>query len=316
MKTECFGFLLLPGYSMLAFSGAVDQLRMANRIRNEKLYRWITISENGQAVEASNGCRVYIDYAMSEVQQLDVLFVCGGIDIDENVSQSVTRWLYQLDSKKTVLGSMCTGTYILARSGLLKNKRCTIHWENMSFLREQYPDLIISHDIFVIDGNRYTCAGGTSSMDMLVAIVARTHGWDLANEIAESFLVERIRGRNDQQRHPLRMELGHTQPKLSTAVSLMEANIEEPLELGEIASHIGVTSRQMERLFKKYLKVTPRRYYMKLRLLRARQLLLQSSMSVYEIALACGFVSGPHFSKCYRSMFGVSASYERIRKPS
>ena len=184
----------------------------------------------------------------------------------------------------------------------------------MSFLREQHPELIISQEIFVIDGDRYTCAGGTSSMDMLVEVVARRHGWALANEIAEGFLVERIRGRNDHQRNPLRIQLGHSQPKLSTAVSLMEANIEDPLELIEIAERVNVTKRQLERLFKKYLQVTPGRYYVKLRLIRARQLLIQSNMGVYEIAIATGFVSGPHFSKCYRDAFGVSPSNERVNR--
>ena len=297
---------------MLAFTGAVDQLRMANRISGTLLYEWVTVTEDGHPVKASNGLSVYTDYQISEIDQFNLLFVCGGIEIEGNVDRSIGRWLHKLDVKKTALGSMCTGTYILAQLGLLNNHKCTIHWENMSFLREKYPELIISPEIFVIDGDRYTCAGGTSSMDMLVEIVARTHGWAMANEIAESFLVERIRGRNDRQRNPLRMQLGHSQPKLSTAVSLMEANIEEPVALSEIADHVGITKRQMERLFRKYLQVTPGRYYVKLRLIRARQLLIQSSMGIYEIAIATGFVSGPHFSKCYRDVFGVAPSQERV----
>lgn len=299
---------------MLAFTGAVDQLRMANRISGKPLYEWVTVTSDGGPVRASNGLKVYTDYQTSEVDKFDLLFVCGGIEIDVSIDRSIGRWLHKLDAKRTALGSMCTGTYILAELGLLANHKCTIHWENMSFLREQHPELMISQEIFVIDENRYTCAGGTSSMDMLVEIIARRHGWTLANEIAESFLVERIRGKNDRQRNPLRIQLGHSQPRLSTAVGLMEANIEEPIVLEEIAAHAGITKRQMERLFRKYLKVTPARYYVKLRLIRARQLLIQSSMGVYDIAVATGFVSGPHFSKCYRDVFGVSPSQERVNR--
>jgi len=308
---ERFGFLLLPGYSMLAFTGAVDQMRMANRITQKTLYEWVIVTGDGKPVKASNGLRVYTDYAIKDVDEFDVVFVCGGIDIEPDVDRDIRRWLIHLDRKHIPLGSMCTGSHVLAMSGLLKNHRCTIHWENMSFFRETYPDLIISREVFVIDRGRYTCAGGTSSMDLLVALIAKKHGWELAGQIAEGFLVERIRGRNDRQKYPLKIRLGASQPRLIEAAALMEANVEEPISLGEIALRVGVTKRQLERLFRKHLHTVPGKYYLKVRLTRARELLIQSGMRIYDIAIATGFVSGPHFSKCYRDNFGVSPSEER-----
>ena len=178
-------------------------------------------------------------------------------------------------------------------------------------LRERFPELIISPDIFELDRDRYTCAGGSAAMDMMVYLIAQKHGWDLANEVAEEFLVERVRGRNDRQRLPLRLKLGTSQPKLADAVAYMEANIEVLISLDEIASHVGLSRRQLERLFQKHLNCVPTRYYMRLRLMHARQLLLQTSMPIVDVAYASGFVSTPHFSKCYREHFNISPREER-----
>ena len=248
---------------------------------------------------------------MKESGSLDAVFVCGGTNIEFKVSKPVTAWLREKAKERTPVGAICTGTFILAEAGLLKDYRCTIHWENMIGLRERFPELVISPDVFEVDRDRYTCAGGSAAMDMMVYLIAQQHGWELATEIAEEFLVERIRGRNDRQRLPLRLQLGASQPRLAEAVAFMEANIEELISLDEIAGHVGLSRRQLERLFQKYLHCVPTRYYMRLRLMHARQLLLQTSMPIVEIAFASGFVSTPHFSKCYREHFGIPPRDER-----
>ena len=309
-KTSRYGFLLVDEYSMMAFTAAVDQLRMANRLSGKPLYEWIVMSERGEPVVASNQLMLSTSI-MTAVNNLDAIFVCGGVNIETKTSKKLSSWLREQAAKKTPVGALCTGTYLLAHADLLKNYRCTIHWENMAGLRENFPDLIISPDIFEIDRDRFTCAGGTAAMDMIVYLIAQDHGWDLANEIAEEFLVERVRGRNDRQRLPLRLQLGASQPKLAEAVAFMEANIEELISLDEIASHVGLSRRQLERLFQKYLHCVPTRYYMRLRLMHARQLLLQTGMPIVEIAFSSGFVSTPHFSKCYREYFGIPPRDER-----
>ncbi len=295
---------------MMAFTGAIDQLRMANRLSGKQLYEWIILSDDGAPVTASNNLELATS-ALKDAGPLDAVFVCGGIDIEKKISKSRNAWLRDQASRKVAIGAICTGTYVLADAGLLKHCRCTIHWENMAGLRERFPELVISPDLFEIDNGRYTCAGGSSAMDMMVYLIAHKHGWDLATRIAEEFLVERIRGRNDRQRLPLRLQLGASQPKLSEAVAFMEANIEELISLDEIASHVGLSRRQLERLFQKYLHCVPTRYYMRLRLVHARQLLLQTGMPIVDIAYACGFVSTPHFSKCYREFFKIPPREER-----
>ena len=209
---------------------------------------------------------------------------------------------------KSALGALCTGSYLLARAELLNGYRCTIHWENLASLREEYPRLIISSELFEVDRDRYTCSGGTAPLDMMLHLIARQQDQPLAAAISEEFLCERIRGRHDRQRIPLRLRLGTSQPKLIEAVALMEANLEEPMSPDELALHVGLSRRQLERLFQKYLSCVPTRYYLELRLARARQLLLQTTMSIVDVAFACGFVSAPHFSKCYRDFFWHSSS--------
>ena len=305
-----YGFLLMPEYSMMTFVAAIDQMRMANRLSGKQLYEWEILSESEKPVHASTEMSV-ASIEMKKSGELDAVFVCGGTNIETKVSRPVIVWLREQAKKRLSLGAICTGTYILAEAGLLRDYRCTIHWENMIGLRERFPELIISPDLFEIDRDRYTCAGGSASMDMMVYLIAQKHGWGLATDIAEEFLVERIRGRNDRQRLPLRLQLGASQPKLAEAVAFMEANIEELISLDEIAGHVGLSRRQLERLFQKYLHCVPTRYYMRLRLMHARQLLLQTSMPIVDIAFASGFVSTPHFSKCYREYFGIPPRDER-----
>ncbi len=295
---------------MMAFTAAVDQIRMANRLSGKRLYEWVVMSDDGAPVTASNDLELSTT-SLKQAGPLDAVFICGGINIETKVNKSRSIWLRDQSSRKVAMGALCTGTYLLADAGLLQNRRCTIHWENMTGLRENFPELVISPDLFEIDNDRYTCAGGSAAMDMMVYLIAQKHGWDLATQVAEEFLVERIRGRNDRQRLPLRLQLGASQPKLAEAVAFMEANIEELISLDEIASHIGLSRRQLERLFQKYLHCVPTRYYMRLRLNHARQLLLQTSMPIVDIAYASGFVSTPHFSKCYREVFGIPPREER-----
>lgn len=307
------GFYLVPQFSLLAFSSALEPLRMANQLTGQSLYRWTLISSDAQPVECSNGISFDVEHSAHTRERYDAVFVCSGLNIHVIQDDPGIQWLRQLDKQGSVLGAICTGTYLLARAELLNDYRCTIHWENLAAAREEFPQLVISPELFEIDRNRYTCAGGTAPLDMMLSEIRNRHGSDLATRISEQFMCERIRDQNDRQRVPLTQRIGASQPKLSEAVSLMEANIEEPMTLDELSHHVGLSRRQLERLFQRYLHCVPTRYYLELRLERARQLLLQSSMPIVDIALACGFISAPHFSKCYRDTFSLPPRDERRR---
>lgn len=305
------GFLLLPQYSMIAFSSAIEPLRMANRLAGQELYRWRAYTLDGAAVPASNGLYVQPDAAADAIANLSALFVCAGVDVTEHCDRETLDRLKRAARPGTSLGALCTGSYVLARAGLLDGYRCTIHWENIAAMREAFPRVVVSYELFEIDRNRYTSAGGTAPLDMMLTLMTQQVGADIATAVSEAFACERIRGRHDRQRIPLQLRLGTSQPKLIEAVSIMESNIEEPIGLDELAQHVGISRRQLERLFRKHLRCVPTRYYLELRLARARQLLLQTSMSIVDVAFACGFVSAPHFSKCYRDYFAIPPREER-----
>ena len=305
------GFLLVADYTMLAFASAVEPLRMANRLSGRELYRWSLLAVDGEPVQASNAIELPCEPVMPAARACDLVLACAGERVSDFANRQLLFCLRRLAREKIPLGAICTGSYLLAKAGLLDGYRATIHWENMASLREEFPDVIVSPELFEIDRDRYTCSGGTAPLDMMLNLIHRQHGGHLAVAISEEFICERIRGRNDRQRVPLRLHLGMSQPKLVEAVSLMEANLEEPMNLDEIARHVRLSRRQLERLFQKHLHCVPTRYYLELRLARARQLLLQTPMTIVDVAFACGFVSAPHFSKCYRDYFGIPPRDER-----
>jgi len=305
------GFLMMPHYTLITFANAVAVLRMANLKAQQELYRWSVLTMDGQAVCSSDGLELKPDSSVADSEALHMLFVCGGYKIENQSAEPVLDYLRAMSRQNIPMGAMCTGAYLLAAAGLLNGYRCTIHWENLSSLRERFPQITATSTLFVLDRNRLTCSGGVSSMDMFLSIVSRLHGAKLVQEISEQFTHERVRTEEDSQRVPLRYLIGVNQPKLMDAVVLMEANIEEPLSLDDMASYLTVSRRQLERLFQKNLHCSPSRYYLELRLNRARQLLLQTSMPIIDVAISCGFSTSPHFSKCYSGQYGKPPRAER-----
>ena len=305
------GFLLLDSFTMIALASAVEPLRMANQLSGKELYSWQLITGDGDPVRASDGIKVTPDGCITDGFDFDMVLVAGGVNITRNYSKRELAWLQSLDRKGVTLGSICTGAYALAHAGLLNGYGCSAHWECIAPLQEAFPKVNCNRRLFTIDRNRLTCSGGGAPMDMMLHQVTLQHGSTLAGAISDMFVCDRVRNQADQQRVPLRHLLSTAQPKLVEIVELMEANIEEPIDLDDLASFVGVSRRQLERLFHKYLNCTPSRYYLKLRLDRARQLLKQTTMSIIEISAACGFVSTPHFSRCYRKHIGLSPREER-----
>jgi transcriptional regulator GlxA family with amidase domain len=303
--------LLLPRFSLLPFSSVVEAMRIANRMSGRELYSWRFLSLGGQPVPSSCGLEIPVCGVLDPEVDAECIVVCGGLDIHLMDSRQVHAWLRRMDRRGIDIGAICTGTHVLARSGLLDGYRCTIHWENMAGFLEDFPEVEITSELFEIDRGRFTCAGGTAAVDLLLNVIGRQHGHELAASVADQLMHERIRDQHDHQRTSLLARLGVRHPKLLAVIDLMEKNLEEPLCRAELAREAGLSTRQLERLFRKYLRRSPARYYLELRLNRARLLLLQTNMSVIDVALACGFVSASHFSKCYRDFFGRTPRKER-----
>ncbi|MDH3229163.1 MAG: GlxA family transcriptional regulator [Alphaproteobacteria bacterium] len=310
-RPDRVSFLLVPNFSMSAFTAMLEALRLANYTTGRNLYEWEILSRDGNAVEASNGVRVAADKGIADVAHPDNVVVCSGIGAQLYQDNVMFGWLRRWAREGAHVGALCTGAHVLAHAGLLNGYRCTIHWENLESFREQHPDLDVQAELFEIDRDRFTCAGGLAAADMMLTEIARRHGDDVASAVSEQFMHERIRAGHDNQRLPLQARLRISHPKLIQAIAEMETYVEEALSREEIAARVGLSRRQLERLFRRYLNTSPARYYLRLRLERARLLLTQTTMPVTEIAFACGFTSASHFSKCYRDMFGCTPRDQR-----
>ncbi|MEK0083648.1 GlxA family transcriptional regulator [Benzoatithermus flavus] len=318
VAAETILFLLIPDFSMIAFTSAIEPLRIANRLSGKQLYTWRLVSRDGKPVAASNGIAIQVDAAIGECEpgssgSMPVIVLCGGLGSEHYQDKEVFAWLRRWDRRGAQVGALCTGAHVLARAGLLDGHRCTIHWENLPGFMEAFPDIQVTSDLYEIDRNRFTCSGGTAALDLMLNRIALAHGDELATKVSEQCIVDRIRGPHDRQRMPLRVRLGVHHPKLIQAVEIMEANIEEPLSQESLARYIGLSRRQLERLFRRHLGRTPAQYYLETRLERARHLLYQTDMPIMSVACATGFVSASHFTTCYRQMFGKTPRAERVR---
>ena len=307
-------FILVPNFSMMAFTSAVEPLRSANRTAERTLYQWRILSRDGDPVTASNGIEVLTSSSIASVTRSKVAILVSGIEVQNHEDERIFAFMRRMARQGAMIGALCTGSYLLARAGLLDNRRCAIHWENLSGFAEEFPEIEVSSNIYEIDRDRVTCSGGTAALDMMLHLIGRQHGQAIANDVSEQFIHDRIREPHDHKRMELRTRLGVSHPKLIAVISEMEGNLEEPLSQTELAQRASLSTRQLERLFRKYLGATPTRYYLNLRLQRARQLLLQTTLSILSVALACGFVSASHFSKCYRECFGKTPRTERSAK--
>ena len=311
LKTRRHVFVLLENFTMLSFACAVEALRIANRMGSGPLYTWRIIGEGGAEAVASNGATIRLDGDLDELSRDDTVFICGGIDVAQASTKRVLNWIRREARRGVTVGGLCTASYTLARAGLLDGKKATIHWENQDSFTEEFEDVTLTKSVFVIDGNRITTAGGTSSIDMMLKLIADDHGEDLAGAVADQLIYTSIRTDQDTQRLSVPTRIGVRHPKLARVIQMMEQNIEDPISPAILARDVGMSTRQLERLFRRYLNRSPKRYYMEIRLQKARNLLMQTDMSVINVALACGFASPSHFSKCYRSQYQTTPYRER-----
>jgi transcriptional regulator GlxA family with amidase domain len=306
-----FIFVLLDQFTLLSFACAVDALRLANRQLGYDAYHWLTAADGARPVTASAGTVLQPDMDLGELHHDDMVFVCGGIDVQEHTPKKLLSWLRRESRRGVAMGALCTGAYVLAEAGLLDGRRATIHWENHDGFAEAFADVDLTRSVYVIDGNRMTTAGGTSSIDLMLALIAQDFGPEVANAVADQQIYTTIRTDRDSQRLSVPTRIGVRHPKLAAVIHAMEANIEEPVSPARLAADVDLSTRQLERLFRRYLNRSPKRYYMEQRLQKARNLLMQTDMSVINVALACGFTSPSHFSKCYRAHYDTTPYRER-----
>ncbi|MDG1473057.1 MAG: GlxA family transcriptional regulator [Ascidiaceihabitans sp.] len=310
-KPKRFVFVLLDNFTLLCFSAALESLRIANRMAASPVYEWRVIGEGGEFVQCSAGAWFKLDGDLDELTRDDTVMICGGIDVQTSTTKRLLNWLRREARKGVTMAGLCTAAYTLAKAGLLDGKKATIHWENQDSFAEEFLEVELTKSVFTVDGARMTTAGGTSSIDFMLKLIADHQGEELANSVADQLIYSSIRTDQDTQRLSVPTRIGVRHPKLSQVIQIMEGNIEEPISPSILAKDVGMSTRQLERLFRRYLNRSPKRYYMELRLQKARNLLMQTDMSVINVALACGFASPSHFSKCYRAHYDTTPYRER-----
>ena len=317
-RTRTFLFYLVPNFSMIAFATAIEPLRLANRFHSAQPYDWRLVSSDGEPVTASNGVSMQVDASLADLSasshehaDADVVLVCSGLNVERYQNPKLFAWLRRLHGHGITVGGLCTGAWILAEVGLLERCRCAIHWENLPGFTEKFPETEVHSSLFEMDRNIYTCAGGTASLDMMLHIISEQLGDAIVTKVCEQCLADRVRNAYDRQRLPLNARRGMKNKKLMYIVEQMEANIAEPLSLAELSDRTHLSRRHIERMFRQHVGQSPARFYLGLRLEYARSLLLQTDLNIVDVAVASGFVSASHFSKCYRNRYGVSPQVDR-----
>jgi len=305
------GFLLTPGFSLLSYASTVEPLRAANRLSGRPRYTWLHGSADSRPVEASSGLAIAADRKVGDDCPLDMILVCAGGNPALHRHARTLSWLRKLARRGVTIGGVSGGPYILARAGLLDGFRCTIHWEHLAAFREEFPQLDVRRTLYEIDRDRLTCAGGIAGFDMMRALIAAEHGPALATAVSEWFLQTQLRSGSGPQRLTLRERYGVTHPKLLAALQAMEDSTERTLSRDALASVAGLSVRQLERLFASHLGTTIGDLYLKVRLDRARALVHETALPLLDIAVACGFATGSHFSRAYRAHFGRSPRKDR-----
>jgi transcriptional regulator GlxA family with amidase domain len=305
-------YLLVPQFPLMSFAAAIEPMRSANRMSERHLFEWTLVSVEGTEVAASNGIRMSTECRLDQLKATDLLVVCAGLEPAQfGPGHGVHHQLRRLSRHGAMIGGISTGAFVLADAGLLADRRCTVHWEYADWFQSRYPSIALSRDLYVVDGNVFTCSGGTAALDMMLHFVGQAAGAGIATAVAEQFIHPQIRSQHDHQRLAMHARYRVGSPKLAGVIKLMENAVENPLDIRDLAALVGISARQVERLFREQLGMSPKVFYLKLRLARARTLLRQTVDPIVAVAVECGFASTSHFSHAYKRVFGIPPTQER-----
>ena len=312
-QTQHFSFFRLPELTRAACACAHEPLRIANLVSGKPLYRWTLASADGKTATCSDGSVTLTEAGLEPTRHVDRLFVISGVDVQTHTTAPVLTWLRRERASGTPLGAICSGAYVLAKAGFLDGVETAVHWAWHDLFQEEFPEVRLVRNVFVAREKIITASGGTAAADLMLHLIGKAHGQDLATEVADQMVYNAVREGSAAQRVSIQSRHGMRNEHLKRAIAIMETSIETPESPSLIADELGISTRQLERLFARYLNSTPKHYFMELRLNRAQNLLVQTEQSVTEIAMACGFQSTSHFSKVFRSHFGRSPLVQRAK---
>lgn len=297
--------LLLPNATMLALSGMIEPLRVANQGAGVALYRWFTVSADGAPVRCSNGISLQPDLALADLPRSAQVMVCSGVRVQDSIDAPVVSWLRRHVQHGGGVGSLCAGVFALARAGVLRGRAFTLHWENRTAFCETFPDLQPTPHRYVMDQGLLSCGGGYAATDMMLEIIERSHGRELAVYVADMCMHARAEAPDAPQRTTAAAAYGNRSRALTTTIDFMAANLDSDLRPAAMARRVGISTRHLERLFRRHTGRSPLQMLVEMRLSRAYALLAQTDLPVGDIALAAGFSSTQTFSRRFRDRFGV-----------
>lgn len=307
MAVRRVAFVLLDNFSMMAFTGAVDALITANLMSAAPLYEILVVGGSQDIVTSDLGITISTGCRLADLNERrqHLILVCGGFRVQLQADPLLRTKLRLADAAGAMLGGLWNGAYFLAEAGLLDGYDCAFHPDGRAMMAETFPKIRLSSHSFVLDRERIGCAGANSSLGMMLEVVKREYGDNLVHAVEEVLSCDKMKeGMNVSV---VAVDCDPTLPQsLKLALELMHNNIDEPLTVEEIATWVDISRRQLERLFCRYVRATPSRYYLELRLTRARQLLQQTNKSLTDIAVASGFLSISHFRRCFREFFDVA----------
>lgn len=304
------GFVTLRNFTLLPFAGFMDVLRLAtdegDRSR-QRACRWTVMSAHGSDMLASCGTRVAADSTFIDPREFDYLVIVGGLLHDGPQADAATdTYLLRAAEAGVPLVGLCTAVFTLIRLGLMSGRQCCVSWYHYWDLKKAFPDVVpVADRLFVADGPRITCAGGTGAVDLAAWIIERHLGKAVADKALHILLADSARPANAPQPHVV-IEHQARDPRLETAINLIEQNLAQPPSVERIAERVGVSRRQLERIFREELGMSPWKYSLGRRLRQAHMLLTQTEHSITGIAHECGFADASHFSRHVRSTFGAS----------
>ncbi|MBT4932406.1 MAG: GlxA family transcriptional regulator [Rhodospirillaceae bacterium] len=311
--TEHLGFLLLPKFSSLCLANALEPLRATNLIAGRPLYRWSLYSPDGEDVVSSSGITTGPIKPLNEARDVDALFVVSSYDYRRQISKPLLRDLVSLSRHIPTLGGLDTGSFVLAEAGLLDGYHATIHWQELAIFEEAFHDVSPVSDRFVIDRNRITAGGATTTLDLMLHLIRASNGEALRLEVAALFIYDGTHVAEEPQRPPPPIDSLPFPADMGPVIALMETNIEAPLKIGEIARRLGLSQKKLERRVRRILNTTPVAYYQHIRLSAARSMALETVMPISEIAVRTGFSSASALTRAFARHFSITPSDLRRR---
>lgn len=312
-----FSFVLIPGFSLLALSSAIDVLRAANVDVGTDIYRWRLLAHRAGPIDSSSGlqlpCESFETCAVDGFDKRSVIAIVGGDGSHNFHDEALSQWLRQFSISDSIVGSISDGAFVAADCGLFYNHRSTIHWKCLEAYKARFPELDCRASILEFDRRRFSCAGGTASLDLFLHFVHEDFGAEGVAKINDNYFHDTVRDSSISQHMAQAYRFASHSKLLAEAMRLMTQHVEQPLPIAVIADRVGTTHRSLDRLYKKHLGMSPGKYFRKLRLARAGGLLLQTGLPISEIAFSCGFNTASHLGTHFRHTYGLTPNQYRKR---